>query len=279
MRIQCASPPPFSLAAQAATRPVLPRHAPMLGTGFQKTCEPNTLDMMGDRLVDLARYEVCGFAIQPLWQNSLARPVRRTDVLLRKADAPVALLDEWVLRRACRTAAEWPDALTLSLPLSRRVFHSPDLIKVLVEALNVTDLEAARLELRIGERYAAHNSERTRALLFRLRDLGVRIAVECDARSPQRLNFLDLPCDVISLDVATCRDLSSELAALTELGRTLRVTGVSSVPQMVSLCAAGVAQAQGALFGPALPMAQALETTGTVGALLLRQMKDLPPNA
>jgi EAL domain-containing protein (putative c-di-GMP-specific phosphodiesterase class I) len=87
-------------------------------------------------------------------------------------------LGEWALRDACATAARWPAHLKIAVNLSPAQFRSPGLLQVIVGALASSGLAPDRLELEITEKILLQDSEATLAMLYSLRELGVRIAMD-----------------------------------------------------------------------------------------------------
>jgi EAL domain-containing protein (putative c-di-GMP-specific phosphodiesterase class I) len=65
----------------------------------------------------------------------------------------------WVLREACRTAATWPDHLTVAVNLSPAQFLTGSVTGVVAAALKETGLAAHRLELEITETLLLGNTQ------------------------------------------------------------------------------------------------------------------------
>ncbi len=58
-------------------------------------------------------------------------------------------LGEWVLSTACRTAADWPEPMTLAVNVSPIQFQLPNLAEIVARALDESGFPAHRLELEI----------------------------------------------------------------------------------------------------------------------------------
>src|SRR4029079_1086852 len=65
----------------------------------------------------------------------------------------------WVLREACRTAATWPDSLTVAVILSPAQFETGSVSAIVAAALEQAGLAPHRLELEITESTLLGNSE------------------------------------------------------------------------------------------------------------------------
>ena len=177
-------------------------------------------------------------------------------------------IGEWVLREACRQAKEWQatryPGLRMAVNLSPRQFQNSDLPAQIAAALEETGLAPQDLELEITESVAMHNSERTLQMLRRLREMGVRIAVDDFGTGHSSLNYLrSFPIDCVKIDQGFVHEIESSAAdraivsAVIRMahGLELRVTaeGVETKEQLAYLREQGCEEAQGFLFGRPKP--------------------------
>jgi len=117
-------------------------------------------------------------------------------------------LGEWVLRDACATAAGWRDNLKIAVNLSPVQFRSPGLIQIVQSALSASGLSPDRLELEITESILLQNVDATLATLYRLRALGVRIAMDDFGTGYSSLSYLQsFPFDKIKIDRSFIHDI------------------------------------------------------------------------
>ncbi|MGA3140992.1 MAG: diguanylate cyclase, partial [Xanthobacteraceae bacterium] len=89
----------------------------------------------------------------------------------------IGKIGAWVLREACRTAATWPDTLSVAVNLSPAQF-SAGFSGEVAAILNETGLTASRLELEITETLLLGNSQVIIAELHALKAMGVAIVVD-----------------------------------------------------------------------------------------------------
>jgi diguanylate cyclase (GGDEF)-like protein len=187
-------------------------------------------------------------------------------------------IGEWVLRRACAAAVQWPDDLRVAVNLSAVQFKSPHLVAAVVGALRESGLHASRLELEITETVMLRDTDATLATLHQLRELGVQIAMDDFGTGYSSLSYLRrFPFDRIKIDQSFVRELGKQedcsaiVRAVIALGRDLGIAitaeGVESRQQVEALERAGCDELQGYLFSRPVPEA--------VVAGLLRSMPSI----
>ena len=124
-------------------------------------------------------------------------------------------LGDWVLKQACRYAANWPAKTTIAVNLSPVQFRSKSLTLDVVAALGASGLPARRLELEITEAVMLHDTEATLATLAQLKDLGARISMDDFGTGYSSLSYLrKFPFDKIKIDQSFIRDLASRPESL-----------------------------------------------------------------
>jgi EAL domain-containing protein (putative c-di-GMP-specific phosphodiesterase class I) len=121
-------------------------------------------------------------------------------------------------------------------------------------------LPASRLELEITELVLLQDNDAALALLHRLKDIGVRIAMDDFGTGYASLSFLrSFPFDKIKIDRSFIRDVARDedslaiLRAVVGLGRGLSMAttaeGVETRDQLEIVRTEGCTEAQGFLFG------------------------------
>jgi diguanylate cyclase (GGDEF)-like protein len=178
----------------------------------------------------------------------------------------IGKIGAWVLREACRTAATWPENLTVAVNLSPAQF-SAGFSGVVAAALKETGLAAHRLELEITETLMLGNSQVIMAELHALKAMGVAIVMDDFGIGYSSLSYLwQFPFDKIKIDRTFMqgfdgcnRDVGTVVKTIIALGRELnmRVTveGVETSAQAAFLEKANGDQAQGYFFGRPVPAA------------------------
>ncbi len=110
-------------------------------------------------------------------------------------------LGEWVIRQALHEAASWDQQHRIAINLSPIQMRSPSLVSVLTSAIVNAQIDPQRVEIEITESTLMHDSEANVEMLYRLRDLGVRIALDDFGTGYSSLNYLRaFPFDKIKID-------------------------------------------------------------------------------
>ena len=178
------------------------------------------------------------------------------------------VISDWVLRTACRTAANWRRRfqadLRISVNLTARAFENPRLAERVAEILGECGLPADALELEITETMALLSSSDPLSVLARLRSAGTRVAVDDFGIGYSSLSYLrELPIETVKLDSSFIRELgrrpedSRIVGAMIQLAHGLDMEvvaeGVEEEEQMAILEILYCDKMQGFLFSRPLP--------------------------
>jgi diguanylate cyclase (GGDEF)-like protein/PAS domain S-box-containing protein len=176
-------------------------------------------------------------------------------------------MGEWILRQACREAADWPVPLQIAVNLSPAQFAHGDLVGLVHSILLETGLQPGRLELEITEGVLIEDFDRGLALLRRLKALGVRISMDDFGSGYSSLTYLQaFPFDKIKIDRAFVMNLGRNpqsaaiVRAVIGLGHGLDVSivaeGVETQDQLTFLADEGCDGVQGYFIGRPAPISQ-----------------------
>ncbi|MDO9713072.1 putative bifunctional diguanylate cyclase/phosphodiesterase [Paracraurococcus lichenis] len=176
----------------------------------------------------------------------------------------IAQIGAWTLQEACRLAVTWPEELGVAVNVSAVQFRLPGLYEAVAAALATTGLRPSRLELEITEGVLLHDTDETLAMLYRLRRLGVKIAMDDFGTGYSSLGYLQkFSFDKIKIDRGFIRSLGQDanseaiVRAVVGITRSLGVRanaeGVETDSQARLLQAEGCGEVQGYLFGKPMP--------------------------
>jgi EAL domain-containing protein (putative c-di-GMP-specific phosphodiesterase class I) len=215
-----------------------------------------------------ATRRACGAEAQVRWHHpelGMIGPDRF--IPIAEETGLIVPLGEWIIRRACAEAANWPAHVRLSVNLSPAQFGKSDLAEIVSEALADSGLAAQRLELEITESVLLQQDESNLATLHRLKRLGVSIVLDDFGTGYSSLTYLHMfPFDKIKIDksfvhkLATSAECAAIVCAVIGLGGSLGIAtvaeGVETSDQFALLRVAGCSQAQGYLFSHPVPVAE-----------------------
>jgi diguanylate cyclase (GGDEF)-like protein len=175
-------------------------------------------------------------------------------------------LGEWVLRQACRDAAQWPEHVKVAVNLSAVQCRSVNLPDSIRSALDDAGLPPRRLEIEVTETVLIDKQSGYLDLLNRLQSIGISVALDDFGAGYSALSHLILfPFDKIKIDQsftqhitdrADCAAIVNSILALgRSLGMVTIVEGVETSGQLETIRAAGASLAQGYLFSKPMPAA------------------------
>jgi EAL domain-containing protein (putative c-di-GMP-specific phosphodiesterase class I) len=219
-------------------------------------------------IVDLKSRRIVGFESLARWHNPVS------GLILPGVFIPLAqelgLLDALsgqLFGHACRDAITWPPDLSLSFNFSPSQLSDRRFADAILTVLHETGLPPHRLEVEITESALVEDLEATRHAIQTLRSSGVRVAIDDFGTGYSSLYHLyELRFDRLKIDRRFIQDLatSGESSVLVRAmvglckGLNLSVTaeGIETEMQATAALEHGVNQAQGFLFGKAVPAAQ-----------------------
>ena len=180
-------------------------------------------------------------------------------------------LGRWVLNEACRRAKEWQERypknakLTMAINISARQLRYPELVGEVEVALRKAALDPGSLTLEITESVLVEDEGSSAGTLQRLKELGVRLAIDDFGVGYSSLSYLRyLPVDQLKLDRVLVGNLDSDdknlaiVRAAVDLGHALGIEvvaeGVETQEEFEKLSKLGCDVGQGDYWwGPHLP--------------------------
>jgi EAL domain-containing protein (putative c-di-GMP-specific phosphodiesterase class I) len=185
----------------------------------------------------------------------------------------IIALGKWVLGESCRQAVSWRNrfgesAPSVSVNLSARQVQHPEIVAEVKAMLDQSGLAPDALTLEITETFVVEDAESNRVTIQRLKELGVRLAIDDFGSGYSSLGYLKrLPVDILKIDRAFVQTLGRDpedtaiVEAVTNLAHTLHMQvtaeGVETIEQVEQVRALGVDLGQGFFFARPLPADQA----------------------
>jgi diguanylate cyclase (GGDEF)-like protein len=211
-------------------------------------------------LFDLKDNRICSFEALIRWNHPTRGLISPAEFVPIAEDTGLIVpIGAWVVREACRQAANWPKHVRVAVNVSPVQFHRGALNETILLALADSGLEPARLEIEITESIFLEGSETTLRLLHSLRSLGIRVALDDFGTGYSSLSYLQsFPFDKLKIDRSFIHNLltrdgaSAIVRAITELAHALNIEttaeGVEETAQLMELRAHGCSSVQGFLF-------------------------------
>jgi EAL domain-containing protein (putative c-di-GMP-specific phosphodiesterase class I) len=178
----------------------------------------------------------------------------------------------WVLQSAMQTLADWAKSeetrqLTLSVNVSASQFRAPDFVERVLDIVERTGADPARLKLELTESLMVDDIEVTIAKMTALRKKGIRFSLDDFGTGYSSLSYLKrLPLDQLKIDQSFVRDVLTDpndaaiVRMVIVLGQTLGLSviaeGVETRLEQEFLAEQGCSLYQGYLFGRPMPAAQ-----------------------
>jgi diguanylate cyclase (GGDEF)-like protein len=212
-------------------------------------------------VLDLEASRISGFEALVRWSHP-TRGMMYPDSFIDVAEDTglIVPIGEWVLRQACRDAADWPQDVKVAVNLSPAQFKRGDLVSMVVSALGSAALDPHRLELEITESVLLHDESWVRETLVELRRLGITIAMDDFGTGYSSLRYLrSFPFDRLKIDRSFTADIAVNAQALAivratialaqSLGMKVTAEGVESAAQLEILTQERCSEAQGFYIG------------------------------
>ncbi len=174
-------------------------------------------------------------------------------------------INKWVIQTACKQNKQWREngftPIRIAVNLSGYQFSSQDIVRIIRDALDEANLDAANLEVEITENTLMQNTEDTVSVLEQMKDLKLRIALDDFGTGYSSLSYLTtFPVDTIKIDRSFVMGCGTDnntrviIKAIVAIGHSLGMNivaeGIESEDQLELLKEYGVDEGQGFYFSP-----------------------------
>jgi len=248
---------------------------------LKKAIEQNELELHYLPEVDLGSGKILGMEALVRW-NHPERGILGADQFIPAAEktGTIVALGRWVLEQACRQMHQWrkdgmaPPVIAINLSLAQ-LKSGGELIRDVLEITGKWGLSPADLQFDVTEATLAHTKWTQSDVLPKLRELGVKIAIDdfgtdyssFDYLKTYRVNHLKLAQSLINhatQDVESATTLRAIINFAREVGIGIIAEGVETQEQRHSLMATGSPMtAQGYYFSKAVDSHRASELLQT----------------
>lgn len=232
---------------------------------LRQAVESQAFQLYYQPIVDIRERKVACFEALIRWQHPTRGFVPPSEfIALAEETGLIMPIGDWVLRRACRDAAKWPDDIRVAINLSPVQFRGASLSAKVLDALTESGLKARRLELEVTESVFMGQSGSNMQTLNDLRALGVRISLDDFGTGYAGLGyFRAFQFDKVKIDQTFIQQMGRPgslaiIRAAVGLGENLGICttaeGVESADQLENLLSEGCNEVQGYLFSAPRPV-------------------------
>lgn len=238
-----------------------------LETDLKEAIERNDLRLYLQPQMDLERRRVHGFECLSRWTHPQQGEIRPDHfIALAEQTGLIESLTLWSLKAALhhqRMLQRLQPNLTVSVNLSPKILHHPDLVELIQQALAIWNTPASSLILEITEGAMMLEPDKGVEILRRLHGLGVGISIDDFGTGYSSLAYLKrLPLTEIKIDKVFVKDLENDsgdekiVRTIISLAHNfdMRVVaeGVENQTTLERLADLGCDLAQGLFLAPAL---------------------------
>ncbi|GGB54782.1 bifunctional diguanylate cyclase/phosphodiesterase [Roseibium aquae] len=253
-------------------------------TPCMREAEPQRLTLLEDMRVGLERGEfrldyqpqidletgrITGVEALVRWDHpELGTLMPGAFIPLAEDSGLITNLGQWVMWEACRQNKEWAEAglppVRVGVNVSARQFREENFIDQVREALKMTGLNPANLELEITESLIIQNKSHAVPVMQELRSLGVKLAIDDFGTGYSSLSALgSFPLTKLKIDRTFISMMDTQTQqrfiarAIVSLGHDMGLSviaeGVETAEQLELLKSFGCDEAQGYHLGRPMP--------------------------
>ncbi|MHC5676939.1 EAL domain-containing protein [Nostoc sp.] len=247
-----------------------------LETALRRAIERQEFRIHYQPIVSLTTGKITGFEALVRWQHPERGIIFPEDFLPTAQETGLSILiDEWVMREACRQTQQWQDrfppksgklgeqALTISVNLCSSWFSQQKLLLHINQVLQETSLDIQSLKLEITESVIMENGENVTTTLNLLRNLGIKLAIDDFGTGYSSLGRLHhFPIHELKIDRSFVSgrsvgegnlDIVETIVTLSKkIGVTVTAEGLETAEQLAFLRAMKCEYAQGNFFSKPL---------------------------
>jgi diguanylate cyclase (GGDEF)-like protein/PAS domain S-box-containing protein len=248
----------------------------MLASNLRRASERGELQLYYQPKVQLGSERITGSEALLRWNHPQLGFIPPTQFIpVAEETGLIVEIGEWVLREACRTAAELNASGStvhkIAVNLSPRQFQSPDLTARIAQILEETGCRPEWIEAEITESLLLDQKAEILETLTAIRAMGISIAIDDFGTGYSALSYLaHYPIDTLKIDrsfiISTDKRSGELVKAILSIARCLGqkvvAEGVETAEQAAFLTENGCDSAQGYLYSRPVPKAEFMGLLG-----------------
>lgn len=139
----------------------------------------------------------------------------------------ITAIGEWVLRRACADAVQWPKTMSVSVNVSTIQLRDNSITAAVESALSCSGLEPSRLILELTESALVGDNEGAFTILTKLKRSGIGLALDDFGTGYSSLSYLrKFPFDKVKIDKSFIDELTGNADNLAIVEAIIRLCGI-----------------------------------------------------
>lgn len=218
--------------------------------------------------MNLTRRNLSGIEALVRWNHpDLGRIPPDKFIPLAEETKIILPLGEWILREACRQAAQWKRQgyghFRIAVNMSTVQLEDPEIVQTIKRILYEEEVESQQIEIELTETSFADRDE-MRETIQRIRDLGMHVAIDDFGTGYSTFSYIkELPADTVKIDMSFVKDIDVNensrtiVKAIVTLADTAGLNviaeGIETEEQAKILRSLGCREGQGYFFSKPLP--------------------------
>lgn len=173
---------------------------------LHKALERGEFHLQYQPQIDCQTGKIVGVEALLRWQHPVWGLISPAEFIpLAEETGLIVPIGEWALRTACNQAKLWEqagyDPLRVAVNLSARQFQQENLVQMIQQVLQETDMQPELLELEITESVVMKNPDAVIGVLHELKRLGMKLSIDDFGTGYSSLSYLrDFPIDRLKID-------------------------------------------------------------------------------
>ncbi|QIG55154.1 EAL domain-containing protein [Altererythrobacter sp. BO-6] len=216
-------------------------------------------------LVDLETGKIRAFEALVRWFHPEKGEMRPDEFIpVAEESGVIVTLGNWITAQAARTAAQWPEHVSVAVNLSPLQIRAPGAALGIRNALREAGLDPKRLELEVTESLFIEDNHSTAEFIDELASIGVRFALDDFGTGYSSLGYINsFPFSKIKIDRSFVsgpnvgKKSEAIIRAVAEMGSTLDMEivaeGIETPEQVKLMREAGCTLGQGYHFSRPVP--------------------------
>jgi len=237
-----------------------------LASDLREAIENDQLELHYQVQTSIGTGEIRGYEALLRWTHPQRGRIPPDQFIpLAEANGLILPLGDWVLRRACEEAMQWPEPHKIAVNLSAVQLTHTGLPQQIQQVLVDTGLPVSRLEIELTETALIRDRVQSLHVMRQIKALGVSVALDDFGTGYSSLDILrTFPFDKIKLDKSFTEELERDhrslavvraiLALARSLGIPVLAEGIETVQQLDLLRNEACDEGQGYYLGRPAPI-------------------------